>query len=250
MNIGLYQSASSLSALEKWQDAVAQNITASQSVGYRKQTVEFTGESVGKWRLAPAARGRQPDNEVEALFTQAKRGVNFSTGEQQPTQRDLDVAIQGDGFFAVRQPDGTTMYTRTGEFRLRPDRTVVSTAGCELMTEAGMPVVLMPGEGNLVVNRDGSLFQGSTALGKLSIQKFANPEALVPVAGGLFMAPPEAGIAPVEAPELMQGYLEQSNVQPMREMVDLVLISRAYEANEKVITTVDQQMEKTLEALG
>ena len=76
------------------------------------------------------------------------------------------------------------------------------------------------------------------------------PEALVPVAGGLFMAPPEAGIAPVEAPELMQGYLEQSNVQPMREMVDLVLISRAYEANEKVIRTYGDMESRAVNDLG
>ena len=59
-----------------------------------------------------------------------------------------------------------------------------------------------------------------------------------------------SGKAAVEEPEIIQGYLEQSNVQPLREMVDLVLISRAYEANQKIITSVDQQMQKTLDALG
>ena len=100
------------------------------------------------------------------------------------------------------------------------------------------------------INRDGTVFQGATALGKLAIHKFANPGALIPTAAGMFIETPGAGREPVDEPELMQGYLEQSNVQPLREMVDLVLISRAYEANQKIITTADKQMEKTLEALG
>ena len=66
----------------------------------------------------------------------------------------------------------------------------------------------------------------------------------------MFIAGDGAGMTPVEQPNLMQGYLEQSNVQPLREMVDLVIISRAYEANQKMITTVDQEMGKALEALG
>jgi flagellar hook-basal body protein len=118
------------------------------------------------------------------------------------------------------------------------------------MTEGGDPIVLMPGQGQITINQNGTVVQGTLTLGKLSIQKFANPGALLPTAGGLFVAGAGAGKSSVEEPELMQGYLEQSNVQPLREMVDLVLISRAYEANQKMITTIDQQMQKALEALG
>ena len=84
----------------------------------------------------------------------------------------------------------------------------------------------------MVINQNGTLFQGATALGKLSIKKFADPAQLIPVAGGFFT--PAPGTPPPESvddPELLQGYLEASNVTPLREMVDLVLISRAYEAN-------------------
>lgn len=250
MNIGLYQSASSLSALERWQDSVAQNITSAQTTGFRKRTVEFSTESAGKWNINPQARANNPDNEVNALFTHVSNGINFITGETQPTRRELDVAIQGDGFFEIRQADGTKAYTRNGEFRIRPDRTLVTGGGLEVMTDGGSPITLLPDGGALTFNRDGTVFQGDTSLGRLSIQKFAHPEALTPVAGGLFIPTDEAGMEAVAAPELMQGYLEQSNVQALREMVDLVIISRAYEANQKVITSVDQQMQKTLDALG
>jgi flagellar basal-body rod protein FlgF len=249
MNIGLYQSAASLSALERWQDAVAQNITSAQTIGFRKRTVEFSTETAGKWNLDPSGKGSAGD-EIPAFFTHTTSGINFLSGETEPTRRELDVAIQGDGFFEVQKPDGTKAYTRCGEFRLRADRTLVTAGDCEVLTDGGSPVTLVPGAGPLTINRDGTLFQGTTAIGRLSLQRFTHTEALVPSAGGLFIATPGAGMSPVEEPDLMQGYLEQSNVQPLREMVDLVLISRAYEANQKIITTVDQQMQKTLDALG
>jgi flagellar basal body rod protein FlgG len=250
MNIGLYQSAASLSALERWQDAVAQNITSSQVTGYRKRTVEFLSRSAGERILDPRAQVGS-DAGQPALFPQAATGVSFLTGETQPTRRDFDVGIQGEGFFEIQMPDGGRAYTRNGEFHLRPDRTLVTTGDNEVLTEAGTPVVLQPGgSGEVVINLDGTIFQGDASLGKLAVRKFANPAALMPIAGGMFL--PTSGVQPepVEDPELMQGYLEASNVTPLREMVDLVVISRAYEANQKMITSIDQQMQKTLEALG
>jgi flagellar basal body rod protein FlgG len=249
MNIGLYQSAASMAALERWQDSVSQNITSGQTSGYRKRTIEFSTETAGA--LQPDDRAKLGiDGGMPALFPKTTAGINFLSGETMPTHREFDVAIQGDGFFEVKMPDGSMAYTRSGEFRLRPDRTLVSAAGCEVMTEGGDPIVLMPGQGQVVINQDGTVVQGTLSLGKLSIQKFSNPADLIPSAGGMFVAGAAAGKASVDEPELMQGYLEQSNVQPLREMVDLVLISRAYEANQKMITTIDQQMQKALEALG
>ncbi len=249
MNIGLYQSAASLAALERWQDNVSQNITSAQTTGYRKRTIQFSTESAGEVRPGPPGKNG-PENGVPAVFPRTSNGINFISGETMPTRRELDIAIQGEGFFEIQTPDGGKAYTRSGEFRLRPDRTLVTSSGLEVLNTNGDPFVLLPGGGNVVINQDGTLFQGSVALGKLSIQKFANTAALMPTSGGMFLATPGSGMQEVEEPELMQGYLEQSNVQPLREMVDLVFISRAYEANQKMITTIDQQMEKALQALG
>lgn len=249
MNIGLYQSAASLAALERWQDNVSQNITSAQTTGYRKRTIQFSTETAGEVR--PGMHGKNgADAGIPAVFPRTSSGINFISGETMPTRRELDVAIQGDGFFEIQAPDGSKAYTRSGEFRLRPDRTLVTSSGLEVLNTNGDPFVLLPGGGAVVVNQDGTISQGNIPLGKLSIQRFANPAALIPSSGGLFIATPGAGMSEVEEPDLMQGYLEQSNVQPLREMVDLVLISRAYEANQKMITTIDQQMEKALQALG
>lgn len=249
MNIGLYQSAASLSALERWQDAVAQNITSSQTTAYRKRTVSFSTQAAGSLQADPHARVGQ-DNGMPSLFPKISTGIDFLNGETQPTRRELDVAIQGDGFFEVQRADGSKVYTRSGEFRMRSDRTLVTATGDEVMSDAGAPITLLPNGAPLVINQDGTLFQGDTGLGKIAVRKFNNNAVLTPIAGGYFSAPDGVQPESAENPELLQGYLEGSNVTPLREMVDLVLISRAYEANQKIITTVDQQMQKTLDALG
>jgi flagellar basal-body rod protein FlgF len=250
MSIGLYQSASALSALERWQDVVSQNITSSQTTGYRKRTVSFSTQMSGELLPNPSGRAGQQGGGMPMIFPKFNSGINFMTGETQPTRRDLDVAIQGEGFFEVQMQDGSKAYTRSGEFRMRPDRTLVSTGGQEVLSTAGNPILFLPGGGEVSVNRDGTIFQGTTALGKIAVQKFSDPATLKPIAGGYFLPADNEAPEPVMEPELLQGYLEGSNVSSLREMVDMVIISRAYEANQKIISTVEQTMQKTIDALG
>jgi len=249
MNIGLYQSASALTALERWQESVSQNITSGQTAGYRKRTVSFGTQSGGEIQIDPKGRLGN-DTGTAMLFPKVTSGISFMSGETQPTRRELDAAIQGEGFFEVQRPDGSKAYTRNGEFRMTADRMLVTSSGDQVLGESGEPFRLLPGGGSISINPNGTIFQGANPLGKLSIQKFADNAQLIPVSGGFFVPAPGAAPQSVEKPEVLQGYLEGSNVSPLREMVDLVLISRAYEANQKIITSVDQQMQKTLDALG
>jgi len=214
MNIGLYQSAASLSALERWQEAVAQNITSAQTTGFRKRVVEFSAESAGKLNLNPNGK-LSSGNEMRSIFPRSSNSISFTSGETQPTHRDLDLALQGSGFFELKTPDGGKAYTRSGEFQMRADRTVVTAGNCELLTDSGSPVVLLPGADPLIVNTDGTISQGTTSLGRLAVQKFDNPESLIPSAGGLFTPTAASKMSSVEKPYLLQGYLEQRNVKPL-----------------------------------
>ena len=250
MNIGIYQSAASLSALEQWQDAVAQNITSGQVTGYRKRTVEFSAQASGGWQLNPGATGGSGDSTEPALFPKATAGISYAAGETQPTGRDLDLAIQGDGFFEVQLPDGTRGYTRSGEFSLRADETLVNSANDVVLGQSGSPVVLSPAGGKITVNPDGSIVQGTTTVGQLAVVNFTSNGALTPSADGVFLASPGVTPQPVAKPQVQQGYLESSNSAPLGEMVNMVQISRAYEANQHVITSADQRMQKELNALG
>jgi len=249
MDIGLYQSASSLAALERWQDAVSQNITSSQVNGYRRKMVNFSSETAGEWSLDPNTTANGESSQ-SAQFPKASDSVNFMSGDPQPTGRDLDVAIQGEGFFEVQMPDGRTGYTRNGQFSLRSDRTLLSSSGAEVLSDSGSPITLPNNGGKILVNKDGSISSGSVVAGRLAVDKFADSSQLKSGAGGLFLPVDGATPTPIEQPDLLQGYVEASNVTPMREMVDLVIISRAYDANQRLIKTADEEAQKTLDALG
>lgn len=250
MNIGIYQSASALSALERWQESVSQNITASQTIGYKKRVVNFSAEMGGEI-LTERGGGKQGgETAMQMAFPRIEQSLSFKAGETQATRRELDVAISGEGFFEVQREDGSRAFTRNGSFAIKSDRTLVTTDGYPVLTDGGAPITTILGGGNVVINPDGTVVQGATPLGRLSVQKFANNAGLQHQPGGYFLPGSAGQPTRVEKPELMQGYLEGSNVSALREMVDLVLISRAYEANDKIIKTVDDQMGKTLEALG
>jgi len=249
MNIGLYQSAASLTALEHWQDAVSQNITSSGVPGYRKRTVEFSTQDGGQWNLDPSASTSGDTTQI-AQFPKTTNGINYQGGDTQPSGRDLDVAIQGPGFFEVQSPDGSLAYTRDGEFSIRADRTLVNGSGAEVMSDSGSAITLAPNGEKVTINKDGTIQQGTATVGRLAVQQFADTGQLKAVAGSLFVPVNGATPTPVEAPDLLQGYTEASNVTPMREMVDMVLISRCYDANQKLIKTADEEMQKTLDALG
>lgn len=249
MNIGVYQSAASLSALERWQEAVSQNISASQVPGYRGRTVNFSAQDNGQFTVgANGAHGSESNQ--PASFPTATSGVSFKAGETQPTGRPLDLAIQSTGFFQVQMPDGTNAYTRNGTFSERADGTLVNSSNYPVLGENGTPIVLSQTAGPVSITQDGAISQGDTQVARISVTSFSNTGGLVPISGGLLLAGPTADPKAAEHPGVLQGYIESSNVSPLFEMVNLVQVSRIYEANQKVITNADQQTQKTMDALG
>lgn len=249
MNIGIYQNAASLSALEKWEAAVSQNISAAQIPGFRKKLVEFSAINVGQYGIAKGTNGSD-SNTVEALFPTATNQISYAKGVANPTGADLDIALQTDGFFSVQRSDGTTAYTRNGQFKLDSARTIVNSNGDKLLSDTGSPITLSAIGGAVTISSTGNIVQKDIPLGKIGVRTFTNTSDLVPISGGLFVPTNGAQALPATNPGILQGYLEGSNVSAMNEMVDLVSITRFYEANQKVITSADQQMQRTLDALG
>ncbi len=249
MNIGLYQSAASLSALERWQDAVSQNISSGQVPGFRGRTVAFSSQDNGQFTVG-SSTDVGSGSQQGASFPSATNGLSFKAGEMQPTGRPLDLGIQGTGFFQVQMPDGTRAYTRDGSFSQRADGTLVNSSNFPVLSESGNPIVLTQGTGAVTVTQDGSVSQGDAQVARLSVTSFSNTGGLLPISGGLLLANPTAGAAPAEHPGVIQGYIESSNVSPLFEMVNLVQVSRVYEANQKVISNADQRAQKTMDALG
>jgi flagellar basal-body rod protein FlgF len=147
-------------------------------------------------------------------------------------------------------PDGTHAFTRNGSFSERADGTLVNSSNYPVLTESGAPIVLAQAGGKVTVTQDGLISQGGEPVGKISVTSFSNTSGLTPISGGLMLADPSAGASTADHPGVLQGYIESSNVSPLFEMVNLVQVSRIYEANQRVITNADQQTQKTMDALG
>ena len=247
MNIGLYQGAASLAALERWQEMVSQNIGAASVPGFKKNEMSFEAVLGGMKRTGSESSFGK---DVASAMPRQSVRISMEPGELRTTGNDLDFAIQGGGFFQIQKPDGETGYTRDGEFRLSPDRMIVTKQGYPVMGDGG-PITLRPGGGRITITSEGTIVQGETQIGKIAVHDFADPSKLRRIGDGL-LAPVDPSIqpTPIEKPSVMGGALEGSNVSPLREMVNLVTVSRAYEANQRLLVANDETTGKAIQALG
>jgi len=245
MTIGVYQSAAALTALERWQQASSHNIAVSQVAGFKRQLAQVQSEANGEVR----AGDHRSDESIGGAFPTVRVSLDFASGEMVQTRRELDVAISGEGFLSVRLPDGREGFTRGGSLSLRSDRTLVTADGLPVLG-LGRGGVTIPAGGTVTINPSGEISVAGQVFETLAVSRFENVRNLEPLGGGVFV--PSSNEKPIAIDEgnVMQGYVEGSNVSPMREMIDLVTIARAYEANQKIISTRDQILQRTLDTLG
>ncbi len=246
MNIGLYQGAAALSGLEEWQQSISHNIAASSVAGYKKTDVSF--ESMAAGIIGGPAASTLPVA-LEGETPQATGRVNFQQGQVAQTGNPMDLAIEGEGFFELESFDGKTVYSRNGQFHLNSDNVLTNALG-HLVQGSGGSIQLVPGRGEVGIDKTGSIFQGGVSVGKLSITRFDSPENLERTSGGFTPGEKSAGPEQMDEPHVLQGFIEGSNVSPIREMVNLVTVSRAYEAGQKIIQQFDQQMQSAVRILG
>ena len=171
--------------------------------------------------------------------------VDHTEGSLEATGRDLDVAIQGDGFFVVETPTGEA-YTRNGNFTLSPDGTLVNADGFPVLSEGG-PITLT--DEKVTIGTDGVVTLGNALVSRLRLVAFEDAGELIKTSGTLFTAP--ANVLPI-APATMnvrQGYLEKSNVNIMREMVDMIDSYRMFETGQKMIQIQDDTLSKAVNEL-
>jgi flagellar basal body rod protein FlgG len=174
---------------------------------------------------------------------------SLQQGELRSTNNELDFAIQGEGFFQIQRPNGQNGYTRDGQFRLNPERVLVTRQGFPLMGEGG-PITLRPEGGRISINAEGSVIQGQQIVGKVAVYQIPGDQ-LERVGDGL-LAPKDPAVQPgaIERPNVLNGYVEGSNVTPLNEMVNLIAVSRAYEASQRIITANDENADKAIQILG
>jgi flagellar basal-body rod protein FlgG len=175
----------------------------------------------------------------------------FTQGEYQNTQNELDMAIEGRGFFQVIQPNGETAYTRAGTFKLDSDGRVVTSDGFPMEPELTVPADTVA----LSIGTDGTvsvLLAGdatATEIGNVELAQFINPAGLKSIGRNLFLPTNSSGDATTGTPgvdgygTIAQGYLELSNVSVVDEMVNMIVAQRAYETNSKTIQASDEMLQ-------
>ena len=250
MNLSLYENASALRGLEQYQNVIANNIAASHVAGFKKVAVSFEGVEGGEIARSTHDRLR---NEMPGSFPVMKNQTDFNEGELKETSNPLDLAISGDGFFALINANGEKVYTRDGQFYSNFEGTLVNSMGHEFSDEGGNPITLVPGQPDPLIDQEGQVFQGEQLVGKLGVFVFDDPIAQLKKVGGGFVSKDD-GFEPENAQPLnykvLQGFLESSNVSAIEEMIGLIEVSRAHEANQKMIQSFDENIGKAIGALG
>jgi flagellar basal-body rod protein FlgG len=254
MNRALRTAATGMMAQQLNVDTIAHNLANVNTTGFKKsrpefqdlmyQTLRASGTSVNPNIQLPLEL--QVGNGSVAVGTQR----SFVQGDAQPTKNPLDLAIQGDGFFQVRRADNSIAYTRDGTFKISSDGQLVTSEG--YLLDPGISFATDTTE--VVIGRDGTI-EASTVensvpakVGQLELAKFVNPAGLRSIGNNLYIETPASGapIIGVAASdglgEIMQGYLESSNVDVVEEMVSMITAQRAYEINSKTIKTVEEML--------
>ena len=234
-------------------DVIANNIANINTTGFKRGRAEFT-DLLYQTERAGGVMNRANQSVVPeganiglGVQTSAVRKLHIQ-GEVTQTNNDLDLAIVGRGWFTVQAPDGSTLYSRAGAFNKNGEGMLVTIDGYTVLPQITIPentTEIEIGQNGAVNVRIGNDTE-FTNVGQLQLANFANEAGLKPLGDNLFMETEASGEAIISNPQevgygyLKQGYLETSNVDPVKEITELISAQRAYEMNSKVITTADE----------
>jgi len=254
----LNTAATGMAAQELSVQVIANNIANVQTTGYKKQTAAFQDLIYQHIRRVGAQSSDQ--GTILPIGIDLGGGVKtvgtprlMTQGTLSQTGNDLDLAITGEGFFKIQQPDGTFQYTRDGTFQMDNQGRIVTAQGNPVQPTITIPNnasgITVNAQGQVSVTLPGSTT--STIIGQIALTRFINKAGLQPVGNNQFTdtpssGPPQDGLANAEGyGSLTQGSLEQANVDVVSEMSNLIAAQRAYEMNSKVISAADQMMQTT-----
>jgi flagellar basal-body rod protein FlgG len=252
----LWIAKSGMEAQQTQLDHISQNLANSGTNGYKQSHAIFEDLIYQNLRQSGANSSEQTQLPTGLQVGLGVRAVatsrQFSQGTLTQTSNNLDMAIQGKGFFQVTMPDGTTGYTRDGSFQMDAQGQIVTNNGYVLQPGITVPSTAT----NLSIGTDGTVtasIPGQVALqnlGQVQLATFVNPAGLDPKGQNLFAETTASGAPQTSAPtvqgmgSLSQGFVESSNVNVVQELVSMIQTQRAYELNSKAIQTSDQMLQK------
>jgi len=253
----LWTASTGMEAQQLNMDVIANNLANVNTTGFKKSRADF--QELLYQSLRTAGSSASADNEVPTGI-QVGLGARaaavqkvFTVGDLLQTGNQLDLAIEGDGFFQIQLPTGETAYIRGGAFKKDGTGRVVTSDGYPLVPEVVIPEnatkVSIGEDGTIQVYLDGQT--SGSELGNIELTMFSNPAGLSSLGRNLYQETSSSG-APVSGTPgelgtgtLAQGFLEGSNVSIMEEMVNMIAGQRAYEINSKAIKTADEMLQMT-----
>lgn len=235
MDAANYTTLSRQSGLMREMQVVANNIANISTTGFRREGVVFE-EYVARTGDGPSLSMANGDARV----------VDLSQAGLSKTGGGFDFAIQGEGLFQISTPDGPRL-TRAGSFSQSPTGELITNDGFPLLDEGGTAVVIPPDAKQLALAQDGTLSANGVALAKIGLWQPVDPLSLRHQAGTSFSA---NAIEPATGGIILQGYLEDSNVEPVREIARMIEVQRAYELGQSFMDQEDKRMRSVIETLG
>lgn len=252
----LWISKTGLDAQQMKMDVISNNLANVNTNGFKRSNAVFE-DLIYQTLRQPGAQSSQQSTIPTGL--QVGTGVRpvattrvHEQGNLSKTDNTLDLAIEGNGFFQVTQPDGTTAYTRDGSFHVDSNGQMVTSNGYSLSPSITIPANTL----SITIGKDGTVSvtqQGNSSavqLGSIQLASFVNPAGLDSKGGNLYMETAASGTASVNTPgsnglgTVNQGYVETSNVNVVEEMVDMIQTQRAYELNSKSIQASDEMLQR------
>lgn len=251
----LWTAATGMAAQQLNVDNTANNLANVNTTGFKRSRVDFQDLLYQTLRPAGAtvATGAQVPTGIQIGYGSRPVATQkiFTQGDYQQTGNPLDLVIEGDGFFQVLMPDGTTAYTRAGSLKMDGDGRLVTSDGFAVEPEISIPAEWV----ELSIGTDGTvsvMVAGESSpqeVGTIQLARFTNPAGLKSIGRSLYLPTDTSGEAVTGTPgqdglgTIAQGFLEMSNVEVVEEMVNLITGQRAYEINSKAIQTADEMLQ-------
>ncbi|GAB4317081.1 MAG: flagellar basal-body rod protein FlgF [Candidatus Zixiibacteriota bacterium] len=237
---GIATAASGMLPSLKRQEVITNNLANSQTAGFKRDRLFVERLSDAQQAIVNGTEDWGAANQVGVI-------IDFSAGSLNRTGNPMDVAISGDGFFAVQTPDGER-YTRNGHFSVDTNGRLTSVDGHAVLGDGGE--IRLPA-GEITINTEGEIFVDGRRIDRLRVVRFDDPRVLVRGGSTIF----EIGIPTVSPQDdtrsaIRQGFLEHSNVNTIEEMVNMITTFRFYEADQKAIQMQDQVEGRVVSELG
>lgn len=241
---GLYTASAGMMLQMARQDAVANNLANVNTGGYKKQVAvskEFPEMLISRLGESKYNRNGQLEPQVPKVIGALGTGAgidavytDYSEGRIKSTENPTDMALKDLGFFVVDTPNGQR-YTRNGEFKLNSEGYLSTNQGYLVLDISNLPIQI---EGEFTMDQKGVISVDGEELTQLQVVNFPNPNLLQRVGDNLYNATEDSEL--VESPKILQGYIEDSNVNAVQEMVTLITVSRAYESLQKMVQAEDE----------